>query len=76
MNKPKTHSEVRILSDREDLEAVRVSQASKAFQISLREHKVVKVKLHLETFSMSLRRCLAERKVEEEEKLRQRDKTS
>lgn len=77
MNRPKTHSEARAPSEAEvHLEVVRVSQVSKASQISSREHKVARVKHHLETFSMSSRKCSVGRRVDEELKPRLRDRTS
>ena len=75
MNKPRIPLEDKARLELEvRLEAVRVLQVSKASLISSRELKV-QVPVPLETFSMNLKRCLVGRKVEEELKLRPKDKT-
>lgn len=57
------------------LPAVRVSLALKAFQSSSAEHRVAEVVVVLETFSRSLRKCLAESSRREEPKRKLRAKT-
>ena len=79
MSRLRTHSVGRVPSELEvRLAAAKDSQVSKASLISLDKHRVVlAAKVHLATFSMSLRKCsVVKRVVDEDRRPRPRDKTS